>query len=129
MIEQPGQPGRPDNETTLQELILLAPRLVRLIYKLLFDPRVPPRSKAILVLVAGYLVLPFDFVPDFIPIIGQADDLVLAAFALDQILNRVPDSIVREHWEGDEDVLAIVRQVLDISTTRINRIVGRFLSG
>ena len=129
MIERPGQPDRPDNETTLQELILLAPRLVRLIYKLLRDPRVPPRSKAILVLVAGYLLLPFDFVPDFIPVIGQADDLVLAAFALDQILNRVPDSIVREHWEGDEDVLAIVRQVLDISTTRINKVVGRFLSG
>jgi uncharacterized membrane protein YkvA (DUF1232 family) len=126
-MQTPEQPDRQDDESTLKELTLLVPRLAKLIYKLMTDPRVPSRSKAILALVAGYLVFPIDVVPDFIPIVGQADDLVLVAFALDQMLNRVPDSIVREHWEGDEDVLDVVRQVLDITTARINRIVGRFL--
>jgi uncharacterized membrane protein YkvA (DUF1232 family) len=57
-----------------------------------------------------------DLIPDFIPGIGQVDDLIVIAFALDQILNRVPPEVVREHWDGDEDVLQVVQQILDIST-------------
>lgn len=70
-------------------------------------------------IIAGYLVSPVDVVPDFIPGIGQIDDLVILAFALDQMLNRVPDEVVREHWDGDEDVLEVVRQILDISTAYV----------
>jgi uncharacterized membrane protein YkvA (DUF1232 family) len=109
-------PGDSPQQTKLKEYALLAPRLVKLIWRLTRDPRVPARSKAMLILVSGYLVSPVDLIPDFIPGIGQLDDIVLAAFALDQILNRVPDHIVREHWDGDGDVLEIVRQILDIST-------------
>ncbi|MDQ3957773.1 MAG: YkvA family protein [Actinomycetota bacterium] len=105
--------------TSLKEYALLAPRLVRLLWKLARDPRVPARSKATLFILAGYLLSPVDIVPDFIPGIGQLDDLVLAAFALDQMLNRVPDEVVREHWDGDEDVLEVVRNILDISTAYV----------
>lgn len=110
--------------------MLLAPRLLKLIWRLGRDPRVPARAKATLFLLAGYLVLPIDIIPDFIPGIGQADDLVIAAFALDQILNRVPEHVVKEHWDGDEDVLEVVRQILDIATGFIpswmkNRLGGR----
>ena len=102
--------------TRLREYALLAPRLVKLVWRLARDPRVPPRSKALLFVLAGYLASPIDLLPDFIPGIGQVDDLIIAAFALDQILNRVPDEVVREHWDGDEDVLDIVKQILDIAT-------------
>ena len=120
----------PLDQTSLKEYALLAPRLVKLVWKLARDPRVPARSKATLFLLAGYLILPVDVIPDFIPGIGQADDLLVAAFALDQILNRVPDHVVREHWEGEGDVLDVVRQILDISTAFIpswlkNRFGGR----
>jgi uncharacterized membrane protein YkvA (DUF1232 family) len=100
----------------LKEYALFAPRLVRLVGRLMKDPRVPARPKAILLVLGAYLVSPVDVIPDFIPGLGQLDDLVLAAFALNQILNRVPDECVREHWDGDEDVLAIVREVLDIAS-------------
>jgi uncharacterized membrane protein YkvA (DUF1232 family) len=83
------------------------------------DPRVPSRAKASLFILGAYLASPIDLIPDFLPGIGQVDDLVIAAFALDQILNRVPDKVVREHWEGDEDVLQIVREILDISTALV----------
>jgi uncharacterized membrane protein YkvA (DUF1232 family) len=105
--------------TSLKEYALLVPRLARLVWRLSRDPRVPARTKATLFIVAGYLVSPVDVVPDFIPGIGQLDDLVILAFALDQMLNRVPDEVVREHWDGDEDVLEVVRQILDISTAYV----------
>jgi uncharacterized membrane protein YkvA (DUF1232 family) len=104
-------------QTELKEYLLLLPRLAKLIWRLARDPRVPPRSKAILVLLGAYVVSPVDLIPDFIPGLGQLDDIVIAAFALDQIINRIPEHIVREHWDGDEDVLQVVREVLDISTT------------
>ena len=105
--------------TSLKEYALLVPRLARLVWRLSRDPRVPPRTKATLFIIAGYLVSPIDVVPDFIPGIGQIDDLVILAFALDQMLNRVPEEVVLEHWDGDEDVLQVVRQILDISTAYV----------
>lgn len=103
-------------QTKLKEYALLVPRLLRLLWRLTRDPRVPPRTKASLVLLMGYVVSPVDVIPDFIPGLGQVDELVIAAFVLDQMLNRVPPEIVREHWDGDEDILALVQEVLDIST-------------
>jgi uncharacterized membrane protein YkvA (DUF1232 family) len=113
------EPAASRSQTRLSEYALLLPRLAKLLWRLARDPRVPSRSKAFLFLLGGYLVSPIDLVPDFIPGIGQVDDLVLVAFALDQLLNRVPEHIVREHWDGDEDVLEIIRQVLDIGTSFI----------
>lgn len=114
--------------TGLKEYALLAPRLVRLVYRLVRDPRVPARSKAALIVLAGYLASPIDLIPDFLVGLGQLDDLVVAAFALDQILNRVPDEVVIEHWDGDEDVLAIVRNILDISSSFVPKWVKRLLA-
>jgi uncharacterized membrane protein YkvA (DUF1232 family) len=100
----------------LGEYALFVPRLIKLIARLMRDPRVPARSKATLVLVVGYVVSPVDIIPDRIPGFGRLDDIMLVAFALDQILNRIDERIVFEHWEGDEDVLKIIREILDIST-------------
>jgi uncharacterized membrane protein YkvA (DUF1232 family) len=109
--------GDPEGrQTELKEYLLLLPRLVKLIWRLARDPRVPPRSKATLVMLGAYVMSPVDLIPDFIPGLGQLDDVVIAAFALDSILNRIPDHIVREHWDGDDDVLQLVREILDIST-------------
>jgi uncharacterized membrane protein YkvA (DUF1232 family) len=100
----------------LSQYVRFIPAFAALVYRLMKDPRVPARAKATLVLAAGYVASPIDFVPDWILGLGRFDDLIVAAFALDQILNRVPEHIVLEHWDGDEDVLEIVREILDIST-------------
>ena len=107
---------RPTPQTQLKEYLLIAPRLVKLLWRLSRDPRVPARSKATLVILGAYLASPIDLIPDFLPGIGQLDDLVIVAFALDHMLNRVPEEVVRSHWEGDDDILQIVREILDIST-------------
>lgn len=103
-------------KTELKEYALLLPRLLRLVWNLARDPRVPARSKALLFMVGGYIASPVDVLPDFIPGVGQLDDLVMIAFVLDRIINRVPPEVVAEHWTGDQDVLDVVRQILDIST-------------
>ena len=111
IVEQPRPP-----QTRLKEYVLLVPRLLKLIWALARDPRVPPRTKAVLVVLAGYLASPVDLIPDFLPGIGQLDDIAVIAFALDQMLNRVDANIVREHWDGDRDILELVQEILDIST-------------
>ena len=105
-----------ENKTKLKEFALLVPRILKLLWRLTRDPRVSPRSKAILFVLLAYVASPVDLIPDFIPGLGQVDDLIIAAFALDHMLNRIPEEIVREHWDGDEDVLEIVREVLDLTT-------------
>lgn len=116
-----GEPPAEAPQTQLKEYALLLPRLLRLLWRLTRDPRVPARSKALLFILAGYLASPIDLIPDFIPGAGQLDDIVIAAVALDNMLNRVPADIVRSHWDGDEDILDVVREILDISTSFIPR--------
>lgn len=109
-------PDKEAQQTRLKEYALLVPRLLKLLWRLARDPRVPARSKASLFVLMGYIVSPVDLIPDFIPGVGQMDELVIAAFALDQMLNRVPAEVVREHWDGDKDILELVQEVLDITT-------------
>ncbi len=104
------------SQTDLKEYVLLLPRLAKLVWRLARDPRVPARTKATLFLLGGYLVSPIDVIPDFVPGIGQLDDIAIIAFVLDQMLNRLPEDVVREHWDGDEDLLQIVKEIVDIST-------------
>ncbi|HEX5618431.1 MAG TPA: DUF1232 domain-containing protein [Solirubrobacteraceae bacterium] len=83
------------------------PDCVALVRDLLRDPRVPRRHKRLLGLLVGYLALPFDLVPDFIPIAGHLDDALMVALALRVVL-RGSSELVREHWRGPESSLAIV---------------------
>lgn len=128
MQDEIGKEDSRPPQTRLKEYALFAPRLARLVWRLIRDPRVPARSKATLLVLAGYIASPIDIIPDFITGLGQLDDLVIAAVALDQILNRVPDEIVRQHWDGDEDVLEIVRDIVDIATAFVPRRLKRLLS-
>ncbi|MDQ3659819.1 MAG: DUF1232 domain-containing protein [Actinomycetota bacterium] len=126
MIERRDEIAR---QTTLKEYALIAPRLVKLMVRLMRDPRVPPRIKAVLVLVAGYLASPIDVIPDMVPGVGQLDDVVIVAFALDYMLNQVPVEILREHWDGDEDVLELIRNIAEIAGSLVPRWLKRLLPG
>jgi uncharacterized membrane protein YkvA (DUF1232 family) len=84
------------------------PDCIVLCGRLLRDPRVPRRKKLLLVGLAGYLALPFDLVPDFIPIAGQLDDVVVVALVLRSLLRGGGEPLVRAHWPGPESTLALV---------------------
>jgi uncharacterized membrane protein YkvA (DUF1232 family) len=72
------------------------------------EPRVPRRSKALLLVLVGYLALPFDVIPDFIPGLGQVDDAVAVAFVLRRLLRRVEPAVIEEHWPGPRASLKVV---------------------
>ena len=97
--------GRRESARALAGFI---PDCVVLCSRLLRDPRVPRRKKALLVALAGYLALPFDLVPDFIPIAGQLDDAVIVALVLRSLLRSGGEPLVREHWPGPESSLTRV---------------------
>jgi uncharacterized membrane protein YkvA (DUF1232 family) len=92
------------------------PSLGKLLLRLARDPRVPRRSKLLFGGIAVYLLVPFDVIPDWIPGLGQLDDLVLVAFALDAMLNRVPPEVIADHWEGDPEALQTMRRMLGAAT-------------
>ncbi|MDH3539705.1 MAG: YkvA family protein [Acidimicrobiia bacterium] len=92
--------------------ITAVPNLVKLGYRLLRDPRVPSKHKAFLGAALAYVVAPVDLIPDFIPFVGQADDLLILAFALNAIFDAAGEAIVHEHWDGTGDVLEIVAGVI-----------------
>jgi uncharacterized membrane protein YkvA (DUF1232 family) len=97
--------GRRESARALAGFI---PDCVLLCSRLLRDPRVPGRKKLLLVLLVGYLALPFDLVPDFIPIAGQLDDVIVVALVLRSLLRGGGEPLVRAHWPGPESTLALV---------------------
>jgi len=76
--------------------------------RLLGDPRVPRRRKVGVVLLAGYLASPLDLVPDFIPVLGQLDDVLIGSLALRVLVRAGGPELVREHWPGPETSLKLV---------------------
>ena len=87
------------------------PDCVVLCRRLLADSRVPRRHKALLAGLLGYLASPLDLVPDFIPVIGQLDDLLIAAVVLRTVRRGVKRSIVRRHWPGPPQSLRVVERI------------------
>jgi uncharacterized membrane protein YkvA (DUF1232 family) len=87
------------------------PDCVVLLRRLIADPRVPRRRKLVLVALVGYLAMPIDLVPDFIPLLGVLDDVVIAALALRFALRGWGPEALREHWPGPEVSLNAVLRV------------------
>ena len=89
-------------------LVRLVPDCLVLFRRLLADPRVPWLRKAALAATIAYLAMPFDLVPDFIPLAGQLDDALIVALALRGVLRGAGDYLVREHWPGPQQSLRII---------------------
>jgi uncharacterized membrane protein YkvA (DUF1232 family) len=84
------------------------PDCIVLVRRLFGDPRVPRRHKMLLGVLVGYLALPFDLVPDFIPIAGQVDDALAVVLVLRAVLRGSGTELLREHWPGPASSLAFV---------------------
>jgi uncharacterized membrane protein YkvA (DUF1232 family) len=108
--------GRPD-DVRVRDALRLLPDLVRLLRRLAADPSVPRGVRIRLWLLLGYLALPLDLVPDFIPVIGYADDAVIVALALRSVTRHAGAEALSRHWPGTPEGLAAVRRLAGISGT------------
>jgi uncharacterized membrane protein YkvA (DUF1232 family) len=88
-----------------RELATAIPNLLVLFRGLLRDPRVPRGSKTWLLVAVIWIASPIDLVPEFIPVLGPADDLIVAALVLRHVLKRTDRSLLAEHWRGDPAIL------------------------
>jgi uncharacterized membrane protein YkvA (DUF1232 family) len=84
------------------------PDCVVLVGRLARDPRVSLPRRAALWVVLGYLLMPFDLIPDFLPVAGQADDAVLLAIALRVLMKGASTEMLREAWPGPESSLKVI---------------------
>ena len=84
----------------MKSLLRALPDIGRLIARLVADPVLPRTAKIALAAAAVYLLSPLDLIPDFIPIVGYLDDVVLAAVLVDGILNYVDRALVLKYWPG-----------------------------
>jgi uncharacterized membrane protein YkvA (DUF1232 family) len=101
-----------------KEIALLVPNLLILFKNLARDPRVPRGSRALLLLGALWFASPIDLIPEFIPVVGPADDAIVAALILRHLLRTAGPEIVAEHWRGDPATLATLLRLSGARTRR-----------
>jgi uncharacterized membrane protein YkvA (DUF1232 family) len=103
------------------EYLMLAPDLFHLLCKLAIDKEVPVKERAKLGGATAYFIAPFDLVPEaLVGVIGFADDIALAAYVLNSLVNTCNPDILKRHWAGDDDILDLIQRIL-----RLGDRVGR----
>jgi uncharacterized membrane protein YkvA (DUF1232 family) len=100
---------------SLREAKRLVPDIVRLLRELAGDPSLPKGVRRRLALLLTYLALPFDLVPDFIPVLGYSDDLTAVAVVLRSVVRRAGPHALEQHWRGTPTGLALVRQLAGLA--------------
>ena len=103
---------RTPDRVSLTEVLRLVPDVVRLLRRLAADPTLPRGVRWRLWLLLGYLLVPIDLVPDFLPVIGYADDAVLIALVLRSVTRAAGPDALDRHWPGTPEGLAAVRRLV-----------------
>lgn len=103
------------NKAQLKEALRLLPDLLRLLRRLAGDPTLPRGVRLRLGLLLAYLAVPFDLIPDFIPILGYADDAIIATAVLRSTVRRAGLDAVRRHWPGTDDGFAALSRLTGLA--------------
>src|SRR5437660_1331661 len=119
--------GESQLQSRMKNLLMFLPNLVVLCLKLMVDKRVPRTERALFAAAVIYAVVPFDFIPDMIPFVGQIDDLFLISLTVLRLIDRTDDRIVREHWRGGGDIVALAESAATVAPLLIPRRISRVL--
>jgi len=104
----------------LKETLRLLPDLVRLLRRLAGDRSVPRATRARLWLLLAYLAIPIDLVPDFVPVLGYADDAIIVSLVLRSVVRRAGPQVIRRHWPGTADGLAALSRLAGLELQTAN---------
>jgi uncharacterized membrane protein YkvA (DUF1232 family) len=105
------------------------PNLLKLLGRLMKDPRVPRRTKLVVGAALAYVVSPVDLIPEVIPVVGVADDLLIVAFAVNHLVHVAGEDVVLEHWDGPRDLLELIRSILDIASDLVPSKIRKLFRG
>ena len=92
----------------LREAVRLLPDVLRLVRRLAADKDLPRGVRVRLALLLAYLAFPLDVIPDFIPVLGYADDAIITIAVLRRVIRAAGVDAVRGHWPGTEDGFAVL---------------------
>jgi uncharacterized membrane protein YkvA (DUF1232 family) len=112
----------------MKGFLMFLPNLVGLSGRLLTDSRVPMAEKALFAGAIVYAIVPFDFIPDMIPFVGQVDDIYLIALVVLRLLNHTDEEVVRDNWRGGGDIVALASSVASLAPLILPQRVRRVLS-
>ena len=119
--------GKLKLKSRMKNLLMFLPNMVALCARLMVDSRVPRTERALFAAAVIYAIIPFDFIPDMIPFVGQIDDLFLVALTLLRLIDRSDDAVVREHWRGGGDIVALAQSAATIAPMLMPKRVARVL--
>ncbi|MFL0268421.1 YkvA family protein [Candidatus Clostridium radicumherbarum] len=110
----------PDKFKDIIEYAMIIPDIAALLWRLFRDKRVNTKTKMLVGGLLAYIASPIDIIPDFIPLIGKIDDVAIVLFAMNKIINEVPEEVILSNWTGKNDVIKIVSE----GVTFISKMVG-----
>src|SRR5437867_13237401 len=119
--------GKAQLKSRMKNLLMFLPNMVVLCARLMVDSRVPRVERALFAAAVIYAIIPFDFIPDMIPFVGQIDDLFLISLTVLRLIDRTDDTVVREHWRGGGDIVQLAESAATIAPLLIPRRISRVL--
>lgn len=101
----------------MKDALRLLPDLLRVIRRLASDKSVSPVVRVKLILLLAYLLSPLDLVPDFLPVIGYADDVVIVALVLRSVILSAGAEALRRHWPGTPAGLLVIERLAGVNSS------------
>ena len=98
--------------TSLRELIAVVPDLLRLLRGLVGDRSTPLDVRVVIVVLVAWIVSPIDLIPEFIPVLGPFDDVVVAIVALRYVRRRLGSQALRDRWAGSPEGFDVLARVI-----------------
>jgi uncharacterized membrane protein YkvA (DUF1232 family) len=102
--------AKPD-DVGMRDMLRLLPDVLRLLKRLATDPQLPRRIRIALIVLLGFIASPIDLIPDFIPVIGFADDVIITALVLRWVSRAAGPEALARHWPGTPDGLDALRRL------------------
>jgi uncharacterized membrane protein YkvA (DUF1232 family) len=102
----------------MRQALRLLPDVLRLLPRLAADRSLPRGVRVRLALLLAYLASPIDLVPDFIPVVGYADDAIIVAAVLRSVVRHAGVQALERHWPGTRDGLAVLYRLTGLGPTR-----------
>jgi uncharacterized membrane protein YkvA (DUF1232 family) len=115
------------NALNIRDFLFLLPDIFILLTRTLADKRIPKNQKIMISCIIGYIIMPIDLIPDFIPVFGFIDDFIIAIIGINYLLTEVDNKIILDNWPGRENLIDTVKLLIfkienNIQKPLLNRI-------